>query len=141
MKKIVIVILTAVLFFTLTGCGKNSFVPENNSGTDENISASESKNHLDPGENESDVIVGGWNEQNSEITDELLQIFEKATENLVGVKYTPVKLISTQVVAGINYKFLCRQSFPDGNKEALKTVTVYRDLAGNVTVTEIKDYN
>ena len=48
-------------------------------------------------------IVGGWSE-NRPVTDEDLAVFYEAMEDWVGVAYTPV-LVSTQVVAGMNYRF------------------------------------
>ena len=59
-------------------------------------------------------LLGGWNSPESpEITPELQEIFDQATEGLLGVNYTPVALIGTQVVAGMNYCFLCRETSDD----------------------------
>ncbi|MDR2704199.1 MAG: hypothetical protein LBC02_00315, partial [Planctomycetaceae bacterium] len=49
--------------------------------------------------------VGGWSHYKA-LDDEAQKIFEEATNNLVGAKYTPF-CVSGQVVAGKNYCFLC----------------------------------
>ena len=86
-------------------------------------------------------IAGGWEAaQDGTITEELQALFDKAMEKVVGVDYTPIELLETQVVAGTNYKFLCesRVVAPDAEtKQAI--VTIYEDLDGNVSVTDISD--
>ena len=50
-----------------------------------------------------DVVDGGWAEAESpEITDELKALFEKACETLTGAELSPISLLETQVVAGMN---------------------------------------
>jgi len=70
--------------------------------------------------------------ENTEITEELKGYFDAATASL-DMEYVPVKLISTQVVAGTNYKFLCTANGEE------KYVTIYVDLDKNASVTEITD--
>ena len=60
--------------------------------------------------------VGSWAAaENTEITPDELAVFDKAIEGLMGVKYEPVLLLGTQVVAGTNYAFLCKGTvvYPD----------------------------
>jgi len=86
-------------------------------------------------------IVGGWTEVNSDMTEELQTIFDKAMEGLTGVGYTAKKLLAKQLVAGMNYKFLCdaKVVYP-GAVATQKVVTIYVNLAGEATITSIEDY-
>ena len=86
-------------------------------------------------------IDGGWETvEDGEITTELQELFDKATEELEGVDYTPVKLLETQVVSGTNYKFLCDATVvsPDAETKQM-IVTIYQDLQGNVEILDIQD--
>lgn len=56
-------------------------------------------------ENKSDIKYGGWT-NNRELTDQDKALFDKVMSHLLGVKYTPLR-VSTQIVAGTNYRFLC----------------------------------
>ena len=88
-----------------------------------------------------EVLDGGWEAvEDGTITDELQELFGRAVEGLVGVEYTPIELLETQIVAGTNYKFLCesRVVAPDAETKQV-IVTVYEDLDGNVSVTDISD--
>ena len=85
-------------------------------------------------------LVGGWTTPDSpEITPELQDLFDKATEGLLGVSYTPVALVGTQLVSGMNYCFLCEAKavIPDAVPYYVN-VTVYKDLEGNAKVTDIE---
>ncbi len=55
---------------------------------------------------QSSPIPGGWSEFTCAISAEAKQAFAEATRDLVGVRYSPFA-VSQQVVAGMNYKFLC----------------------------------
>ena len=88
-----------------------------------------------------EIIDGGWETvEDGEITTELQELFDKATEELEGVDYTPVKLLETQVVSGTNYKFLCDATVvsPDAETKQM-IVTIYQDLQGNVEILDIQD--
>ena len=86
-------------------------------------------------------LLGGWNSPESpEITLELQEIFDQATEGLLGVNYTPVALIGTQVVSGMNYCFLCEAKTVIPNAVPYyANVTVYKYLNGKATVTDIEE--
>lgn len=65
--------------------------------------------------------------------------FEKATNGLVGVSYTPVALLATQIVSGTNYCILCRAvPVVADPKPYICTMTIYADLSGNAVITGIK---
>ena len=86
-------------------------------------------------------IVGGWTQaEDDTVTDELLELFNKAMQSKLGMSYTPVKLLETQLVSGKNYKFLCEaEAVTPGAKTQQKIVTIYVDLKGNAEVLDIED--
>ena len=74
--------------------------------------------------------VGGYTEvKDKNLTPELIEMFEKALDGLMGANYTPVMLEATQVVAGTNYKFKA-----DGTKTTNPIIMgtyyvyIYKDL-------------
>lgn len=90
-------------------------------------------------------MAGGWMapaENNSYLTKEQEDIFAKAMEGHLGVDIKPIALLGTQVVAGMNYAFLCEKTPVTPNAETgLAVVTIYADLQGNAQITKIKDIN
>ena len=88
-------------------------------------------------------VVGGWavaEGADTAITPELQATFDKAMEGLVGVNYTPLMLLGTQVVAGTNYAFLCQGTvvYPGAGAQWF-VVYIYEDLQGNAQVLDIED--
>lgn len=80
-------------------------------------------------------IKGGWSSF-SPVTKEDEKIFSKAINGLLGVKYTP-ELVSYQIVAGKNYRFICRAvSTTNPPREYYASVTFYVNLDG-----EIENFN
>ena len=85
------------------------------------------------------AVVGGWAAAEvTEITSDELVVFDKAVEGLMGVKYEPVLLLGTQVVAGTNYAFLCKGTvvYPDA-LPYWYILYVYEDLQGNAKLLDI----
>ena len=86
-------------------------------------------------------MVGGWyivpNEA-EELPEDAQAAFEKATKDLDGAEYTPVALMATQVVAGVNYCILCQitPAVPDA-EPAWALVYIYADLQGNAKITNV----
>ena len=124
MKKVLTVLLTLLMVFTLVGCNG-------------------SKQEEPTIENEPEVnepIVGGYvDAEDKNLTPELIEMFEKAFEGFAGASYTPVMLEATQVVAGTNYKFLA-----DGSKttnpmiQGTYYVYINKDLQGNISLLDIE---
>ncbi len=88
-------------------------------------------------------VTGGWTEAESPaLTDEAKTALAKACETLTGVEYTPVALLSTQLVSGMNYRILCesRATVPNAASEYV-ILTVYADLQGNAQITDTYDFN
>ncbi|ELR67914.1 hypothetical protein C942_00222 [Photobacterium marinum] len=57
-------------------------------------------------------IAGGWTPYSTHIDDEMRHVFDQAMEGLLGVSYEPFA-VSTQIVAGVNYHFLCNAKVAD----------------------------
>ena len=63
-----------------------------------------------------------------------------AAANLLGAVYKPVYVLSSQAVSGTNYCVLARAETVAPGAEAYYTfATVYKDLSGNVEITEFRD--
>ena len=128
MKKLLTLLLTLLMVFTLVGC---------NSTKEEEPVVVDTPQINEPVQEE---IVGGFVDvEDRTLTDELKQIFNKALEGYVGMSLQPVELYQTQVVAGTNYKFVCSGT-KTTNPPITGTyfVTVYQDLEGNCSITEIE---
>ena len=87
------------------------------------------------------TMVGGWvnvPHEAEELPEDAQEAFDKATEGMVSAKYTPVALLSTQLVAGMNYCILCQITpvVPDPEpKWAL--VYIYADLQGDAEIMNV----
>ena len=90
---------------------------------------------------EKETAAGGYTDTKSPaLTDKDKALFKKATESLTGVSYTPVAYLGTQVVAGTNHLFLCKTApVVPGAAETYALVTVYEDLKGNASVTDVQN--
>ena len=97
MKKLLTLLLTLFMVFTLVGCNSKEDTPV--------VQEPEKQEEVvEPAQEE---IVGGYVDvEDGTLTDELKDIFNKALEGLTGATYEPIELVATQVVAGTNYKFL-----------------------------------
>ena len=116
MKKIIIIAIAAVLIaaaaILFTACSKK--IPE-------------------------EVTCGGWTKEKSDISEEELAIFNDAMQKeVVDTQFLPKKIIGRQVVAGMNYKFLCTAGSGEEARQVI--VQIYHDLEGGNQVTGIYDY-
>lgn len=86
------------------------------------------------------VLEGGW-----EITQgspapadnpDAREAFDKALEGLTGCDYDLIAVLGSQVVAGTNYSYLCRETIvvPDAEPD-FAVLNVYEDLNGNAEIT------
>lgn len=88
-----------------------------------------------------ELAMGGWQEAASPaLTEDALAAFRKATNGLLGVDYTPVALLSTQVVAGTNYRILCEATavYP-GAETHYVVMTIYESLDGTASILSVSD--
>jgi len=86
-------------------------------------------------------LAGGWENvihEAAELPEEAQAAFDKALDGLVGANYVPVALLSTQVVAGMNYCILCQITpvTPSG-VPTWALVYIYADLQGNAEITNV----
>lgn len=88
-------------------------------------------------------LMGGWAAADDPtVTEERSDLFFKAIGNLVGVEYTPVAYLGSQVVAGTNHCFLSlsRVVIPDATPKYV-LVYIYQDLQGSAKVMNIADFD
>ena len=86
-------------------------------------------------------ILGGWTAvEETEIAPEAQELFDEATEKLIGVDYKAIDLIETQIVNGTNYKFRAESRVVRPGAET-KTViiTIHKALDGTVTILDIAE--
>lgn len=88
-----------------------------------------------------EMMVGGWENVPCEagmLPEDAQAAFDKALEGLDGSVYTPVALLSTQVVAGINYCILCQITpvVPDP-VPTWALVYIYADLQGGAEILNV----
>ena len=85
--------------------------------------------------NDKDVVVGGWSPYHS-LTAQDKAVFDEAMKGFVGVTYTP-QTVSTQVVAGTNYRYKCIASMPPAQVVWEAIVEIFQPLNGAPYITGI----
>ncbi len=73
-------------------------------------------------------VLGGWSAYHK-LTPEDRRVFDEAMKGFVGVKYDP-QSVSTQVVAGTNYRFKCLASIPPSEVMWEAIVEIFQPLNG-----------
>lgn len=82
---------------------------------------------------------GGWTYAEGLMPRNALDVLTEALSRQVGVSITPVLFLGSQVVAGMNYAFLCWNSVVAPDSEAtLNIVIVNKDPAGVCSI--VKNY-
>lgn len=74
------------------------------------------------------MVEGGFTPMHI-VSDEERKLFDKALNQLVGVKYEPL-VVATQVVAGTNYRFICNAQIPGKEATYPAMVTIFQPLPG-----------
>ena len=91
---------------------------------------------------EVEVEVGSWlvYQDLPEIND---AVFDKARKSWVGMEFSPLQVLGTQVVAGTNIAYLCYGTpvTAEASDPKLKVVVVYEDLEGNAEIQTAEDFN
>lgn len=90
-------------------------------------------------------VPGGWfasTEPACELGEEPAEALNKALEGFVGSNVEPLAVVGSQVVAGMNFAYICRLTTvtPDA-MPSLGVVIVYRDLSGNASISGINTLN
>lgn len=115
----------------LMGCGSNA--QTSSSTSDEPAAQVE----------ESSVIVGGWEintEAGTSVSGAYQTVFDNAMAELDGVDYEPVAVIGQQVVAGMNYAYLCKATPVVADPTTSWTIVViYEDLGGKASFMSARD--
>ena len=124
-KKIACAVLLIALIAAMTACTSKVKATENNAPAEET--------------KEESMIDGGWeNPESMDVTDEIRDKVARATADMLGVDYEPIAVIGRQIVAGTNYKVLCKLTAVTPDAAATYAiVTIYEDLEGNVEMTEV----
>ena len=77
-------------------------------------------------------MVGGYSKLRK-LSAEEVALFERAVSGLQGAEYKPVS-VATQIVAGVNYRFLCKaRSIDESGKRGKRfyaVIVVHKPLAG-----------
>ncbi|MFB2712422.1 hypothetical protein ACE1BU_16340 [Aeromonas veronii] len=82
------------------------------------------------------VLVGGWTAYHK-LTAEDQAVFDQALKGFVGVQYVPFE-VSTQVVAGTNYRFKCKTTVPLAKPiHGEAVVQIFKSLDGDAHITSI----
>ncbi len=134
MKKLLLLILAACLVFSLAACSTNGQSAPAGSEPAESAQTPDADAAAGTA-----PLLGGWQKPASPVvTDEVQELFTKGTEGLLGVDYTPVAYLGSQLVSGTNHALLCRAASVTPNAaETYAIVFLYQDLQGKVEVKDI----
>ena len=130
MKKMMVLLVVLTLVFALAACANTTNQAAD--GTENGTSAAE--------QTDAARVAGGWERVSSpEVTTEMRALLEKAADGMVGMTYTPIAYVGTQIVAGRNHCILCTVApvVPDAEK-TYALVYVYEDLDGNAQITQVR---
>jgi len=89
-------------------------------------------------------FAGAWTanvpeEDTPVLPEEAQKAFDAATAEYVGVDYSPIALLGTQLVAGLNYKVLCYGTLV--TREPVTSwyvVDIYQDLQDNCSISDVQ---
>jgi len=82
--------------------------------------------------------TGAWTTYDSNLTEERMNLFNKATKDLMGVNYQPIA-VATQVVSGTNYSYFCNATITNQSQDTYTAmVDLHQQPDGTVHLTEIR---
>ncbi len=124
MKKILAMMMAGIMIFAFAACGQEE---------EEAVLYNETQ------EDPSTIRMGGYNAPDTpDVPEELKTAVAEATADMNGdVTYEPVAFLESQVVAGMNYRVLCREIRAMAADEKYAILTIYEDLDGSHAVTEM----
>ena len=136
MKKILIVLLAALLAVAAVACKANE---EPKAAAQEE--ANEEMNAAQENELTNEPLAGGWTPaEDFSVTDERKAVFDKGMAALLGVDYEPLAYLGSQVVAGTNHVFLVKGTAVVPTRPLSYALAYfYEDLQGNVRIMNIAD--
>ena len=144
LKMTAFILIAVMATGMMAGCGSDASAAEAESSSVTTKTAAETSGKSE--ETGNSLTTGGWtifsDETKANIPEGAQAALDKALSAYTGTGFTPVAYLGSQVVAGTNYKFLCRaQAVTPDAQESFVTVTVYEDLQGNAEITEVKDFH
>ena len=146
MKKILIVLLAALLALATVACKANeqpkAAENEEPKAAAQEAAVNEEIKAAEENEMTNEPLAGGWTpaEDFGDITVERRTVFDKGMETLLGVDYEPLAYLGSQVVAGINHVFLVKGTAVVPTRPLSYALAYfYEDLQGNVTILNIAD--
>ncbi len=89
-------------------------------------------------------MVGSWQIYEGEaasLPKDVQEAFDEACAAKTDVELVPVALVGNQVVGGMNYKILCRQTAPAEEAGTLKVVEIYDSFEEDAGITMISAFN
>ena len=130
MKKILIVLMAALLVLTAVACKAN-----------EQPKAAEEQPTAEAETLANEPLAGGWTPaEDFSVTEERRAIFDKGMAVLLGVDYEPLAYLGSQVVAGKNHVFLVKGTVVVPTRPVSYALAYfYEDLQGNVKLLNIAD--
>ena len=88
------------------------------------------------------MICGGWEIEKMEactLPKEVNKAFSEALGDLLGATYTPALYAAHQLVAGMNYMIICKQTLMTAYQdEHVVQVVIHQPLEGKAQIMEIK---
>ncbi len=130
MKKTICMITAVLLMALLAACGTEAPAQP---------SAEPSSDPAPGGQ-----MVGGWQIYKGEaasLPKDVQEAFDEACAAKMDVELVPVALVGNQVVGGMNYKILCRQTAPAEEAGTLKVVEIYDSFEEDAGITMISAFN
>ena len=88
-------------------------------------------------ETPSEGLTGGWERvSDPAVTKEAKDALSKAAKSLPEYKYSPLAVVSTQLVSGNNYRILC-ETTEKGSEPRIEIVEVYAPLDGEAVISHV----
>lgn len=95
---------------------------------------------------EKNMVCGGWHinpeivDDNTQIPQEYLDIFNEAVEGIDGVGYMPLLYCGSQLVSGYNYMFIARKThiLPTPVYKVVNLV-IYKPFGEKATITQVDE--
>ncbi len=91
-------------------------------------------------------LLGGWtvnpDSTQAVLPEDVQAAFDAATAKLLGVNYTPVAYLGSQVVAGTNYAVLAKKTIVTAEPETtLVVLIISKSLEGEASVLHVNDFS
>ena len=135
MKKSAILLLMTVVFICCTVLSCCSVTPSSKKPTENVQPTAQPQQSSTEQEQITDTQWKVYETTSSLLSERQKKIFQKATSSYENRKFEPVAIISQQVVAGVNYAYLCQgRTLKENPIKTWDIVTVYEDLDGDVSL-------